>query len=46
MFDFISGCILLIVASPIILLALLISGALLEVLISYIKSIIKEIKRK
>ena len=44
MFDFISGCILLIVVSPVILLALLLSGAILDMLIGCIKSIYKNIK--
>jgi hypothetical protein len=37
MFDFISWCIILIITSPIILLALLLSSAILDVLIDCIK---------
>ena len=46
MFDFISGCILLITLFPVVLLALLLSGTILDVLIDYIKSITIEIMRK
>ena len=38
MFDFISGCILLITLFSVVLLALLLSGAILDVIIDYIES--------